>query len=58
MEIISDPQKFWNTVHAKNYEFYGEFNHVIQRESESLLDPDLRGLFASLVEHDRRPADE
>lgn len=48
MEFISGSARFWNTIHANNYEFYGELNQVIQREPVSFLDPELRGLFAAI----------
>jgi len=37
-----------NTVHANNFEFYEELHTVIDREPIELLDPELRGLFASI----------
>lgn len=37
-----------NTIHANNYEFYEELHTVIDREPISFLDPELRGLFASV----------
>lgn len=37
-----------NTVHANNFEFYEELNHVIQKEPVDFLDPELRGLAASI----------
>ncbi|UZE96357.1 DUF1254 domain-containing protein [Alkalimarinus alittae] len=55
MEFISGSEKFWNTVHANNYEFYEELNHVIQREPVSFLDPELRGLFASVGVYKGKP---
>ncbi|MCM2374385.1 DUF1254 domain-containing protein [Aporhodopirellula aestuarii] len=57
MEFTSGSQRFWNTVHANNYEFYEELNHVIQREPVSFLDPELRGLFASVGIHKGKPFD-
>lgn len=55
MEFISGSEKFWNTVHANNYEFYAELNDVIQREPVSFLDPELRGLFAAVGIHKGKP---
>ncbi|MFG0260928.1 MAG: DUF1214 domain-containing protein, partial [Novipirellula sp. JB048] len=55
MEFTSGSQRFWNTVHANNYEFYEELNHVIQREPVSFLDPELRGLFAAIGIHKGKP---
>ena len=48
MEFISATGKSFNTVHAKNFEFYEELHNVIQREPVEMLDPELRGLFASI----------
>lgn len=48
MEFISGSGKSFNTIHANNYEFYGELNTVIQREPVGFLDPEIRGLFASI----------
>lgn len=48
MEFISGSGLDFNTIHANTYEFYGELNNVIQREPISMLDPELRGLAASI----------
>jgi hypothetical protein len=48
MQFISGSSKNYNTIHANSYEFYEELNTVIQREPISMLDPELRGLFASI----------
>ncbi|HMG05618.1 MAG TPA: DUF1254 domain-containing protein [Chthoniobacterales bacterium] len=48
MEFISASKNPTNTVHANNIEFYEELDHVIQREPISFLDPELRGLAASI----------
>ena len=40
--------KAFNTIHANNFEFYEELNHVIQREPVDMIEPQLRGLFASI----------
>lgn len=48
MRFINGSKKSWNTVHANNVEFYDELNEVIQREPVGFLDPELRGLFASI----------
>jgi hypothetical protein len=48
MEFISGSKKPINTVHANNIEFYEELDQVIQREPLSFLDPELRGLAASI----------
>ena len=48
MEFISGSKKNYNTIHANTYEFYEELHAVIEREPVSMLDPELRGLFASI----------
>lgn len=48
MEFINASGKEFNTIHANNYDFYAELNTIIQREPVSFLDPELRGLFASI----------
>jgi len=48
MEFINLSKKVFNTIHANDFEFYEELNHVIQREPVDLIEPQLRGLFASI----------
>ena len=48
MEFINGTNQAFNTIHANNYEFYKELDHVIQKEPLSFLDPELRGLAASI----------
>jgi hypothetical protein len=48
MEFTNGSGKAFNTIHANNYEFYEELDQVIQKEPVSFLDPELRGLFASI----------
>jgi len=48
MEHINASTKTFNTVHANNYEFYKEIDHVIQKEPISFIDPELRGQAASI----------
>ena len=48
MEFINASEKAFNTIHANNYEFYEELSSVIDYEPISFLDPELRGLFASI----------
>ena len=47
-EFISGSDVSFNTVHANNYEFYEELHYVLEKEPVSMLDPELRGLFASI----------
>jgi hypothetical protein len=48
MEFISGSKRSWNTIHANTYAFYEELHTVIDREPVSMLDPELRGLFAAI----------
>jgi hypothetical protein len=48
MEFISGSKKVFNTIHANNFEFFEELNHVIQKEPVDMIDPELRGLIASI----------
>ena len=41
-------KKCYNTIHANNYEFYEELHAVIEREPVEMLEPQLRGIFASI----------
>ncbi|MCG2462317.1 DUF1254 domain-containing protein [Flavobacteriaceae bacterium F89] len=55
MEFINVSDKEFNTIHANNYDFYEELNEVVQREPVSFLDPELRGLFASIGIEKEKP---
>ena len=48
MEFINGSGSVANTIHANNFEFYEELHTVIDREPIEMLDPELRGLFASI----------
>ncbi len=48
MHFVNGSGKFFNTIHANNYKFYEELNHVLQYEPVSFLDPELRGLAAAI----------
>lgn len=48
MEFISGSRQVFNTVHANDYEFYEELNQVIQKEPVRCIEPQLRGLIASI----------
>ena len=48
MEFINGSGKSFNTVHANTFKFYEELNAVIQKEPLDMLDPETRGLFASI----------
>ena len=48
MEFFNGSKVPFNTVHANNFEFYEELDHVIQKEPIDLFDPELRGLAATI----------
>ena len=48
MEFTNSSKLPFNTVHANNFEFYTELDHVIQNEPLDFIDPELRGLAASI----------
>jgi hypothetical protein len=48
MEFINGSKQPFNTIHANNFHFYEEINDLIQEESMEMLDPETRGLLASI----------
>jgi len=48
MEFFNASGKEFNTIHANDFDFYEELHGVINREPVSMLEPELRGLFASI----------
>jgi hypothetical protein len=48
MQFINGSRVPFNTVHANNFEFYKEVDHVIQKEPIEFIDPELRGLAAAI----------
>ncbi|TKT71660.1 DUF1254 domain-containing protein [Afipia massiliensis] len=48
MEFFNASKVPYNTVHANNFEFFQEVDHVIQNEPMELFDPELRGIAASI----------
>lgn len=48
MEFVSFSETEMNTIHANNYAFYEEVAPVIHREPVDMLDPETRGLLASI----------
>ncbi len=48
MEFINGSKKSFNTIHSNDYSFYEHLNDIIQYESMEMLDPETRGLFASI----------
>jgi hypothetical protein len=54
MEFINGSGKSFNTIHSNDYSFYEHLAHVVQHETSELLDPETRGLFASIgIERDK-----
>ena len=48
MKFVNGSGKYFNTVHANDYEFYEELWHVLQKEPISFLEPELRGQAAAI----------
>ena len=48
MEYVSGSSVSFNTIHANDHTFYEHVNEVIQKEPLDMLDPETRGLFASI----------
>jgi hypothetical protein len=48
MEFIPGSKLPINTIHANDFTFYQELDHVVQKEPIEFLDPELRGLAASV----------
>ena len=48
MEFINSSKQAFNTVHANTFAFFEELDHVIQKEPIGFIDPELRGLAASI----------
>ena len=48
MEFLNASGQTFNTIHANNAEFYEEVHTVIDREPVDLIDPETRGLLASI----------
>ena len=48
MEFFSGSGVAFNTIHANDYTFYEHLHHLIDDEHIGMLDPETRGLFASI----------
>lgn len=48
MNFVDASNKSFNTVHHNDYSFFEEINKTIQEEPLEMLDPETRGLFASI----------
>jgi hypothetical protein len=55
MVIISGSGISYNTIHANDFTFYEELAHVLDKEPVEFIDPELRGLFASIGLQKGRP---
>ncbi|MEQ8186397.1 MAG: DUF1254 domain-containing protein [Candidatus Eremiobacterota bacterium] len=55
MQFISASKLSYNTIHANTYEFYEELAHLLAREPVDFIDPELRGLAASIGIRKDRP---
>jgi hypothetical protein len=47
-EFIPLSERAFSTIHANDVSFYDELDHVIQREPLGVIDPETRGLLASI----------
>lgn len=48
MDFINMSTKAYNTIHSTDFDFYKELHEVIDREPVEMLEPQLRGTFASV----------
>ncbi len=48
MKFVSGSGKYFNTIHSNKFSYFEELNDVIQRELLSFIDPELRGIAASI----------
>jgi hypothetical protein len=48
MKFINISGKAFNTIHANDFTFFEEINHVVQEEPTDALDPETLGLLASI----------
>ena len=48
MKFVSASGKSFNTIHPNNSEFYHHLDEIIQYEPLEMIDPETRGLFASI----------
>ena len=48
MEFLNGSKKAFNTIHATNFKFYEELHAAIDREPIEMIEPQLRGIFASI----------
>lgn len=55
MEFIDGSHKAFNTIHDNDFHFYEHVNDVIQEEPLEMIDPETRGLLASIGIEKGRP---
>jgi hypothetical protein len=48
MKFINVSGKAFNTIHANDFSYYEEINHVVQEEPNDALDPETLGVLASI----------
>ncbi|MAD79154.1 MAG: hypothetical protein CMJ51_07285 [Planctomycetaceae bacterium] len=57
MEFIDGSRISFNTIHANDFKFFEEIHTVLEREPVGLIDPELRGLTASIGIQKGKPFD-
>lgn len=55
LEYVNGSGKSFNTIHSSDIQFYFDINEVIQEEPLGLIDPETRGLLASIGIEKGRP---
>lgn len=48
MEFLNVSGRFFNTIHANDFDFFSELHAVVDREPIPFLDPELRGIFSCI----------
>jgi len=48
MKFVNVSGKAFNTIHANDFHFYEELNHIVQEEPNEALNPETLGLLASI----------
>jgi hypothetical protein len=57
MVIYSGSEVNYSTIHANDFTFYEELKHVLDKEPIAFIDPEMRGLFASIGLQKGKPFD-
>lgn len=55
MNFVNGSGKFMNTIHANNFSFFEEVNHVVQEEPNSAMDMETLGVLASIGIENGKP---